>query len=145
MLRLVLFAGSGFVFALMGTAQAQTYSVDPGQWEWQADGILAGTPMPFEGRECLSASEARIDVDQALSQAGLGDCTYEQGAVVGKRTDFVLSCTEGEIVFTANGTVTVDRRKVTLKADGFIVMEGLGDVPAFVQATASHKGQCTAP
>lgn len=145
MLRLVLFAGSGFVFALMGTAQAQTYSVDPGQWDWQADGILAGAPMPFEGTDCLSANEATIDVDNALSEAGLGHCEYDEGATVGNRTDFTLSCSEGEIVFTADGTVTVDRRKVTLKADGFIVMEGLGDVPAFVQATASHKGQCTAP
>lgn len=144
MLRPVLFACFGFVLAHIGTAQAQTYSVEPGQWDWEVDGILGGTPMPFEGTDCLGADEARINVDQALSQAGLGQCTYEEGSSVGNRTDFTLSCAEGEIAFSANGTLTVDRRKVTVKADGFIVMEGLGDVPAFVQATARHKGQCTA-
>ncbi|MEO9971660.1 MAG: DUF3617 family protein [Hyphomonadaceae bacterium] len=127
------------------TSVAQTYSVQPGQWDWQVDGIVAGAPMPFEGSDCIASGDAELDFDQLVAEAAQSSCTLERGAIVGNRTDFTLSCDDGEFVFSAKGTVNVEREKVTLKADGFLELDGLGEVPASVEATAVNTGQCPAP
>jgi len=103
-------------------AMAQTYSVLPGQWEMQGDAEFAGTPLPLEGTECVASGEGEINVDQALREAGLTNCDFNPRSRVGNRTDFTLSCV-GEPSFTASGVLTVERKRVNVKADGVVVMK----------------------
>lgn len=130
------------VFAVLAaTATAQTYSVEPGLWEAEGQAALAGTPLPVEGTECLSQDDARINLDEVLAEAGLGDCDLDTSSRVGNTTNFSLSCA-GEPSFSASGTLTVQRKEVRVEADGLVLMEGLGEVPASIDVTARRSGSC---
>jgi hypothetical protein len=138
LMRKVVIAAASLGFATVGVAQ--TYSVEPGLWKIEGQGLLAGVGLPIDQTECVSPEDAKLDVSEALARMGNTSCAFDHG----NGRDFSLSCV-GDVTFSASGSLQVNRRQVEVNAIGTVVMDGAGELPASIKATVKHIGSCPAP
>lgn len=121
-------------------AYAQTINIEPGEWQYSANGVLGPIPFSERGTECIAPDEASADLEELV--AGLdANCAISNVAQDGSKLTAALVC-EGSLSLTADLDMDVTGSAARVNVTGQMTLgEGL-EFPVDLSGTAVRTGAC---
>ena len=126
--------------ALALPADAQEITVNPGNWQYSANGVMGPIVVSESGTECVAPEEAMVDLRQIVEDLD-AECVLSDIEQSGEKLTATLTC-QGALPLTAELDVAVTDSGARANIRGQMSAgEGL-DFPVDLSATAIRTGAC---
>ena len=125
-------------FAAM--AHAQTINVEPGEWQYSANGVLGPLPFSESGTECVAPDEASANLEELVADLD-ADCAIRNVVQVGSKLTAALVC-EGSPSLRADLDMDVTGSAARVNVIGQMSLGEDVEFPVDLSGTAKRVGAC---